>query len=130
MCSHTARDSRCGACGPVLIQALHAAAKSLTIDAKIFPCSHVGGHDLAGNVIVFHRKSNGAGMLLLLVACYKCVFNMFVPCEFTSTVSCHFHLVVSGDWYGYVTPAAVVDILVAVREDSIWSQLHRGSMVV
>lgn len=49
ICCHTARDARCGSLGPPL------ASKLLTLGAQVIISSHVGGHQYAGNVIVYGR---------------------------------------------------------------------------
>lgn len=54
VCNHGARDARCGACGPLVADALEE-----TIDARgyedvtVHRSSHVGGHRFAGNVLVY-----------------------------------------------------------------------------
>jgi hypothetical protein len=58
VCSHRVRDDRCGYCGPVLVDLLRAALlQRLGKDASVyvFPCSHVGGHTYAGNVLVYTK---------------------------------------------------------------------------
>ena len=62
VCSHSSRDARCGACGPLLTCAISRAAAAMKIEAHAFMCSHVGGHDMAGNVIVFYKKASGEGL--------------------------------------------------------------------
>jgi hypothetical protein len=76
VCAHTARDQRCGFCGPVLVDLLRqelekqraavtdAAAAAALPRVHVCPCSHVGGHTYAGNVLVF----SAAG-----TACFGCV---------------------------------------------------------
>lgn len=60
VCSHTARDARCGHCGPELAEAFErAGAKSK--GTKVLKCSHVGGHVYAGNVISYAGKSQPRG---------------------------------------------------------------------
>lgn len=58
VCSHRVRDERCGYCGPVIVDVLRAAvATKFGPDANIYvsPCSHVGGHTYAGNVLVYSK---------------------------------------------------------------------------
>jgi hypothetical protein len=61
VCSHRERDERCGYCGPVLVDMMRkaVAAKARTAAAAapvhIFPCSHIGGHAYAGNVVVYSK---------------------------------------------------------------------------
>lgn len=62
VCSHNTRDKRCGTCGPVLVHALKAGASALGFVIDVYPCSHIGGHDMAGNVIAFYRRHDGSGM--------------------------------------------------------------------
>jgi hypothetical protein len=65
VCAHARRDKRCGVCGPALVDALRAeAASSASASASappppvaVYPCSHVGGHAYAGNVLVFDRAA-------------------------------------------------------------------------
>lgn len=53
VCVHAARDERCGACGPPVIEALRAAVEAEGLaDVRVRATSHVGGHKYAGNVIV------------------------------------------------------------------------------
>jgi (2Fe-2S) ferredoxin len=69
ICSHRSRDVRCGICGPALTELWHAEVerRGLTGEVHVQQTSHVGGHQYAGNVLIYPE----------------------------------------GDWYGYVTPAAV-----------------------
>lgn len=59
ICAHFTRDSRCGYCGSILVDLFRAAiAETAGAAAKritVYPCSHVGGHIYAGNVIVYNR---------------------------------------------------------------------------
>ncbi|SPQ97693.1 unnamed protein product (mitochondrion) [Plasmodiophora brassicae] len=62
VCSHAARDARCGACGPVLVNTFREEIASLRLAADVFACSHIGGHKYAGNAIIFaarDRQSRG-----------------------------------------------------------------------
>ncbi|KAL2652495.1 hypothetical protein R1flu_020623 [Riccia fluitans] len=61
VCAHTSRDARCGACGPVLIQKFQEEIGARQLEGQIFvrPCSHIGGHKYAGNVIIFSRSGLG-----------------------------------------------------------------------
>lgn len=49
------RDFRCETCGPVLAQKLEHVLKTLSpaVPSHVLKCSHVGGHRLAANVIVY-----------------------------------------------------------------------------
>lgn len=61
VCSHGSRDRRCGVCGPILIKKFEDEINSrgLNGQASVSPCSHIGGHKYAGNVIVFSSSING-----------------------------------------------------------------------
>ncbi|XP_076913009.1 altered inheritance of mitochondria protein 32-like [Bidens hawaiensis] len=65
VCSHGARDKRCGVCGPALVTRFKEEIESRGYESKVFvrPCSHIGGHKYAGNVIIFgsnnHQKVTG-----------------------------------------------------------------------
>lgn len=64
VCSHTQRDARCGFCGLVLVDLLRRSIAAKKTEGSpvmnVLPCSHVGGHIYAGNVIV-HSKFGGIG---------------------------------------------------------------------
>ncbi len=55
VCTHAARDARCGECGPPLIQRLAAEliAHELSEAVYLHRSSHVGGHKYAGNVLLY-----------------------------------------------------------------------------
>ncbi len=54
VCVHAARDERCGACGPPLLEALRRACAGEGLgDVTVRATSHVGGHKYAGNVLVY-----------------------------------------------------------------------------
>ncbi|XP_074573684.1 uncharacterized protein LOC141830096 [Curcuma longa] len=55
VCAHGSRDRRCGVCGPVLIKRFKEEISSRGLQGEVFvsPCSHIGGHKYAGNVIIF-----------------------------------------------------------------------------
>ncbi|WOL13633.1 hypothetical protein Cni_G22406 [Canna indica] len=55
VCAHGSRDRRCGVCGPVLIKRFKEEISSRGLHGQVFvsPCSHIGGHKYAGNVIIF-----------------------------------------------------------------------------
>lgn len=59
VCAHLTRDKRCGYCGLVLVDlmqvAVQAMAKAGSPNISVLPCSHVGGHIYAGNVLVYSR---------------------------------------------------------------------------
>lgn len=57
VCAHRVRDERCGYCGPVLVDLLRKAlaARHPGVKVHVLPCSHVGGHVYAGNVLVYSK---------------------------------------------------------------------------
>lgn len=61
VCAHGSRDRRCGVCGPVLIEKFKEEISSQGLQDKVSvsPCSHIGGHKYAGNVIIFSRNIHG-----------------------------------------------------------------------
>ena len=67
VCSHKVRDERCGYCGPVIVDLMRQAVAARYGDKapiRIFPCSHVGGHAYAGNVLVYSKHGG---------RCFGCV---------------------------------------------------------
>ncbi|PKA48347.1 hypothetical protein AXF42_Ash020439 [Apostasia shenzhenica] len=61
ICAHRSRDRRCGVCGPALIRKFKDEIHShgLQGQVSVSPCSHVGGHKYAGNVIIFSSSVDG-----------------------------------------------------------------------
>ncbi|KAJ4982269.1 hypothetical protein NE237_033106 [Protea cynaroides] len=61
VCSHGSRDRRCGVCGPALIARFKEEidVRGLQGQVSVSPCSHIGGHKYAGNVIIFGRSIDG-----------------------------------------------------------------------
>ena len=61
VCAHGSRDKRCGVCGPALMEKFEQEIGSRGLSEQIFvkPCSHIGGHKYAGNLIVFSPDSAG-----------------------------------------------------------------------
>ncbi|KAL1203380.1 hypothetical protein V5N11_033162 [Cardamine amara subsp. amara] len=61
VCAHGSRDTRCGVCGPALMEKFEQEISSRGLSDQIFvkPCSHIGGHKYAGNLIVFSPDSAG-----------------------------------------------------------------------
>lgn len=60
ICAHHSRDERCGYCGAVLVDLFRSAlverlGEEQARRVSVYPCSHVGGHVYAGNVIVYSR---------------------------------------------------------------------------
>eukprot|EP01100_Stratorugosa_tubuloviscum_P009316 TRINITY_DN38_c1_g2_i1.p1 TRINITY_DN38_c1_g2~~TRINITY_DN38_c1_g2_i1.p1 ORF type:complete len:362 (+),score=165.28 TRINITY_DN38_c1_g2_i1:68-1087(+) len=55
VCSHLAKDKRCGYCGPKLVNLFENEINKLNLNDKIDvrKISHVGGHKYAGNVIIY-----------------------------------------------------------------------------
>lgn len=61
VCSHGSRDRRCGVCGPALVSRFKEEIElhGLQNKVSVSPCSHIGGHKYAGNVIIFRSNLNG-----------------------------------------------------------------------
>ncbi|KAI3973870.1 hypothetical protein MKX01_030446 [Papaver californicum] len=60
VCSHGSRDRRCGVCGPALIARFKEEIDLRGVQGvSVSPCSHIGGHKYAGNVIIFSRSNDG-----------------------------------------------------------------------
>ena len=61
VCAHGSRDRRCGVCGPVLISKFKEEISLCGLQGQVYvkPCSHIGGHKYAGNVIIFSQNMNG-----------------------------------------------------------------------
>ncbi|KAK4804960.1 hypothetical protein SAY86_004777 [Trapa natans] len=62
VCSHGSRDRRCGVCGPALVSRFREEIEMYSLQGKVSvsPCSHIGGHKYAGNVIVFGTDPGGS----------------------------------------------------------------------
>lgn len=61
VCSHSARDKRCGYCGAVLVDLIRrevceTLGEGGEKQVMVYPCSHVGGHIYAGNVLTYSRR--------------------------------------------------------------------------
>lgn len=61
VCTHASRDKRCGVCGPVILERFkqEVSSRGLTNQISLRPCSHVGQHKYAGNIIIFSPDSAG-----------------------------------------------------------------------
>ncbi|KAF2288936.1 hypothetical protein GH714_022895 [Hevea brasiliensis] len=61
VCSHGSRDRRSGVCGPALLSTFkeEIELRGLRGKVSVSPCSHIGGHKYAGNVIIFGSSING-----------------------------------------------------------------------
>lgn len=61
VCSHGSRDRRCGVCGPALVNRFKDEIELHGLQGKVSvsPCSHIGGHRYAGNIIIFRSNLNG-----------------------------------------------------------------------
>lgn len=61
VCAHGTRDRRCGICGPAVITRFKDEIETHGFQSKVFvrPCSHIGGHKYAGNVIIFGATIDG-----------------------------------------------------------------------
>lgn len=61
VCAHGTRDRRCGVCGPSVVSRFKEEIDSHGLQGKVHvrPCSHIGGHKYAGNVIIFGSTISG-----------------------------------------------------------------------
>ncbi|KAK7305271.1 hypothetical protein VNO77_43173 [Canavalia gladiata] len=61
VCSHGSRDRRCGAFGPVLVSRFREEIELYGLQGEVLisPCSHIGGNNYVGNVIIFGSSING-----------------------------------------------------------------------
>ncbi|KAJ9672431.1 hypothetical protein PVL29_025874 [Vitis rotundifolia] len=61
VCSHGSRDRRCGVCGPAVVSRFKEEIELHGLQGKVSvsPCSHIGGHKYAGNVIIFGSNIDG-----------------------------------------------------------------------
>ncbi|KAJ7974635.1 altered inheritance of mitochondria protein 32-like [Quillaja saponaria] len=61
VCAHASRDKRCGVCGPVLIEKFGTEIehRGLKDQVLVSPCSHIGGHKYAGNLVIFSPGPDG-----------------------------------------------------------------------
>ncbi|KAA0037587.1 altered inheritance of mitochondria protein 32-like [Cucumis melo var. makuwa] len=61
VCVHASRDRRCGVCGPILVQKLdeEIELRGLKDQVYVSPCSHIGGHKYAGNLIIYQPGTDG-----------------------------------------------------------------------
>lgn len=61
VCAHRSRDQRCGVCGSVLVSKLKEEIELRGLKGQIFvnPCSHIGGHKYAGNLIIYSPDPDG-----------------------------------------------------------------------
>ncbi|GAV68562.1 Suc_Fer-like domain-containing protein [Cephalotus follicularis] len=61
VCAHGSRDKRCGVCGPALMEKLEEEIELRGLKDQVFvsPCSHIGGHKYAGNLIIYGPGSEG-----------------------------------------------------------------------
>lgn len=61
VCVHGSRDRRCGVCGPILVQKFdeEIGLRGLKDQVYVSPCSHVGGHKYAGNLIIYQPGVGG-----------------------------------------------------------------------
>uniref|UniRef100_A0A7N0ZY87 Sucrase/ferredoxin-like family protein n=1 Tax=Kalanchoe fedtschenkoi TaxID=63787 RepID=A0A7N0ZY87_KALFE len=61
VCCHAAKDLRCGVCGPALVERFKQEIEAIGLQHRVSvcPCSHLGGHKYAGNVIIFGASVDG-----------------------------------------------------------------------
>ncbi|KAI3781421.1 hypothetical protein L2E82_11435 [Cichorium intybus] len=59
--AHNSGDKRCGVCGPALIEKFNQEIEPRGLKDQVFvsPCSHVGGHKCAGNLIIYSAVEDG-----------------------------------------------------------------------
>ena len=115
ICAHASRDSRCGILGPLIRDQFNTYLKTITprspyektilANVQIYLCSHVGGHNFAGNVLIYTPPTVG---------------NEAVVVEGVAG---------TGVWYGRVEPKHVEGI---VRETllggRVIEELYRGGV--
>jgi hypothetical protein len=56
VCTHMARDKRCGKAGPIIVKELRGLLGAQGVaesDVAVFPSSHIGGHEFAGTLIIY-----------------------------------------------------------------------------
>ena len=63
VCSHLKRDKRCGLIGPHLVKQMRGLVKEKGISCPVRACSHVGGHEYAGNVLSFSRRDDSDSVI-------------------------------------------------------------------
>jgi hypothetical protein len=60
ICGHTIRDKRCGVTGPILVEQISKVLgkkfKNEEENVQVSLVSHVGGHKVAGNVLIFSKE--------------------------------------------------------------------------
>ena len=111
VCTHAARDARCGLCGPALIDTFRDEVRraGLADVVAVRGCSHTGGHKYAGNVLVFVPAGG--------------VPNRRDDDGDDARASS------KGIWYGYVTPASVREVIErTIRDGEVIPRLWRGSL--
>ncbi|CAK9148881.1 unnamed protein product [Ilex paraguariensis] len=61
VCAHGSRDRRCGVCGPPVLNRFkeEIELRGLQCNVSVSPCSHIGGHKYAGNIIIFGANIRG-----------------------------------------------------------------------
>jgi len=79
MCAHGSRDVSCGVCGSVLNDKFkeEIQLRGLKDRISVLACSHIGGHNYAGNLITFNHGPDGKIMghcmaMLLVMMCLPC----------------------------------------------------------
>ncbi|KAJ6259719.1 LOW QUALITY PROTEIN: hypothetical protein Dda_5357 [Drechslerella dactyloides] len=128
-CSHGSRDIRCGTLGPAIINAFaEALAKQSSddkIDAILGEISHIGGHKLAGNVIIHIPGEHKLAKIINEAPVAPS------PLMFSSEDSEVKEEPVPGRsvaiWYGRVLPGHVEGILdTTIRNGKVVKELLRG----
>ena len=119
VCSHAQRDRRCGYVGPILLEKLKeelSRRNASRFAFRVHGCSHIGGHKYAGNVLCFVPRP-GAPLANEQPS---------MPHSQSSGSSSR----VMGDWYGYVTPEDVSDLVGAMINGTVVIPKWRGCMGV
>lgn len=109
ICSHGSRDRRCGVCGPSLVARFREEIelRSLQGNVSASPCSHIGGHKYAGNVIIFGRDTTGVISGHWYIYCFLILhmYYIFYYAFFFSISTLFFYR------YGYVAPEDVPELI-------------------
>ena len=99
VCTHMARDKRCGDKGPPIVTQFRRRLLECGLNprVRVQSCSHLGGHKFAGNVIIFGADASSGGVV--------------------------------GDWYGYVSEKDVDRLIERhLLKNEVVTELWRGRM--
>ena len=104
ICTHSRRDKRCGVIGSKIFQEFQRIISELGLQARVYACSHLGGHKFAG-ILISHshfNKSNKKGTLVIYP---------------------------HGIWYGRIQPKYVRQIITeTLQNGKIIQDLFRGQV--